>query len=92
METENVIEAMASMSEKIVNLEKSNQKILKYILEKCEEAVTTKKKAASSIGCDQQTITTLLNEGRIINYGRGDLYLFHKSELLDIREVRIEKD
>jgi len=59
---------------------------------KLDEAVGTKIEAAKFIGYDEQTITSLLDEGRIISYGRGRIFIFHKSELLDIREVRNEED
>lgn len=68
--------------------------LLKLILEKveCQEVVGTKIEAGKFIGYNEQTITSLLDEGRIINYGRGRVFIFHKSELLDIREVRNEED
>ncbi|MEA3452341.1 MAG: helix-turn-helix domain-containing protein, partial [Bacteroidota bacterium] len=62
--------------------------LLKLILEKvdCNEVIGTKVEAAKFIGYDEQTITSLLDEGRIKNYGRGRIFIFHKSELLDIRK------
>jgi len=58
-----------------------------------EELIRTRARAAKFLdNADAQTIDTLLKEGRIINYGRDRLYLFHKSELLDIREIRNERD
>lgn len=59
---------------------------------KLDEVVGTKIEAAKFIGYDEQTITSLLDEGRIVNYGRGRIFIFHKSELLDIRKVRNEED
>lgn len=53
-----------------------------------DEVIGTKKEAAQFIGRDEQTISNLLSEGRIINYGRGRLFIFHKSELMDVRERR----
>ena len=92
MEIQNVVEVINNLSEKVTQVEKINKKILELLLEKCDEAIGTKKKAAEFIGYDEQTITTLLEEGRLVNYGRGRLFIFHKSELLDLREVRNEKD
>lgn len=92
MEIQNVVEVIENLSEKVTQVEKINKKILELLLEKCDEIIGTKKKAAEFIGYDEQTITTLLEEGRLVNYGRGRLFIFHKSELLDLREVRNEKD
>jgi hypothetical protein len=92
MEIQNVIEAVEHLSERLANIEEKNRKMLDLLMKKCDEAVGGKKEAAKFIGYDEQTITTLLGEGRIINYGRGRIFIFHKSELLDLREVRVAKD
>jgi excisionase family DNA binding protein len=52
--------------------------------------ISTKEKAASFMDLDKQTVENLIKEGRIINYGRGRLFLFNKSELTDIRKTRNE--
>ena len=57
-----------------------------------EEAVSTRERAANFIGCDAQHIDTLIGEGRIINYGRGRFYMFKKSELLDVRKIRVQNE
>ena len=92
MEIQNVIEAVEHLSVRLANIEEKNRKMLDLLMKKCDEIIGTKKKAAEFIGYDEQTITTLLEEGRLVNYGRGRLFIFHKSELLDLREVRIERN
>lgn len=56
----------------------------------CSDSIIgTKIKAAEFIGYDHQSIDTLINEGRIVNYGRGKIFTFHKNELMDLRNVRV---
>jgi len=89
MENKNVEQEIEKLNHNLIMM----HGLLKLILEKveCNEVVGTKVEAAKFIGYDEQTITSLLDEGRIINYGRGRIFIFHKSELLDIRKVRNEE-
>ena len=50
--------------------------------------IGTREAAADFIGYKAQTIDTLIREGRIINYGRGKIFIFHKNELMDLRNTR----
>lgn len=92
MEIQNVAEVINNLLEKVTQVETNNKKILELLLKKCDEVIGTKKKAAEFLGYDEQTISALLEEGRLVNYGRGRLFIFRKSELLDLREVRIERN
>lgn len=55
------------------------------------DEMLTKQEAALFMHCDEQMVKKLENEGRIINYGRGRLLRYKKSELMDLREVRNAK-
>lgn len=85
--------------EYLSKIEDNNEEILsqiKQLNEKvnllgCSDSVIgTKIKAAEFIGYDHQSIDTLINEGRIINYGRGKIFTFHKNELMDLRNIRVK--
>ena len=85
--------------EYLARIEDNNEEILsqiKQLNEKvdllgCSDSVIgTKIKAAEFIGYDHQSIDTLINEGRIINYGRGKIFTFHKNELMDLRNIRVK--
>jgi len=90
MENKNVEQEIEKLNHNLIMM----HGLLKLILEKveCNEVVDTKKAAAKFIGYDEQTITSLIEEGRIVNYGRGRIFIFQKSELADLREKRIEKN
>ena len=85
--------------EYLAQIEDNNEEILSQIkqlnkkvnLLGCSDSVIgTKIKAAEFIGYDHQSIDTLINEGRIINYGRGKIFTFHKNELMDLRNIRVK--
>lgn len=94
MKVQNVIEETLSRIENVSYLIHKVYDLLNRIAEelRCDDVIGTKKKAADFIDYDVQTIDTLLKEGRIINYGRDRIFIFHKSELRDVREVRNKPD
>ena len=88
-----------AIEEYLERLEKSNEEILSHIkqlkekvdsLEFDNKPISSKVRAAEYLECDPQFITTLIDEGRIVNYGRGTFFLFHKDELNDVSEVIIK--
>jgi len=58
-----------------------------------QKLIKSKTRAAEIADCSAQNITKLLNEGRLTNYGAGGRdYRFKYSELLDLSEVKDERD
>lgn len=83
---------MQNIQYELTSINSTIQKVESSMLAIDTKLVKSKTKAAIIADCSPQDITTMLKEGRIINYGKGKGdYRFRHSELLNLREIRIEK-